>query len=545
MAKKTVILSVIFMGVFFTVSLFAETWHIETVDSTGRYTSIALDVNGNPHISYQDWTNYYLKYATFNGLTWEIETVDTEVKGYSSSIALDSNDHPHISYDEDTNRDLKYAAFNGRTWDIETVDSTGRVGLEASIALDVEDYPHISYRDATNSDLKYAVFNGSTWDIQTVDSSGQVGMSSSIAIDASGNPHISYYHYSFGDLKYAAFNGKTWHIETVDSTISVGSQSSMALDANGHPHISYHDRTNRDLKYATFNGSIWEIETVDYGEGYWGTGHDTSIALDAGDHPHISYWDMHNGDLKYAAFNGSTWDIQTIDSTGDVGRDTSIALDADDNPHISYQDWSNKDLKYAYAGPEIEVVTLDIKPTSCPNPLNTKSKGVLPVAILGSEDVNVLEIIPTSIELGGVGALRNAYEDVASPASDTNDCNCTTDGPDGFLDLTLKFKAQDIVEAMCEANDGDILPLLLTGELFDGTPIEGVDCVLIKGKHFKKADFNKDGAIDFLDYVFFSAYYGLTDCNDFNDCDSTDLDFSGIVDANDLDIFTSYWMSCK
>ena len=51
-------------------------------------------------------------------------------------------------------------------------------------------------------------------------------------------------------------------------------------------------------------------------------------------------------------------------------------------------------------------VGIDIKPGSCPNPLNVKSKGVLPVAILGSEDVNVLEIVPTSIELAGVGAIR-------------------------------------------------------------------------------------------------------------------------------------------
>lgn len=149
------------------------------------------------------------------------------------------------------------------------------------------------------------------------------------------------------------------------------------------------------------------------------------------------------------------------------------------------------------------VVSVDIKPTSCPNPLNVKSSGVLPVAVLGSEALDVSEIVPTSIQLAGVEAIRNDYEDVATPVLDANDCNCTTDGPDGFLDLTLKFKTQRIVEAIGNVNDGDVLTLPLTGVLFGERPIEGADCVFIRGKHkpFNKADINKDGIVDMLDFA--------------------------------------------
>jgi len=64
---------------------------------------------------------------------------------------------------------------------------------------------------------------------------------------------------------------------------------------------------------------------------------------------------------------------------------------------------------------------------------------------------------------------------------------CTDEGPDGFLDLTLKFNTQEIVAAIGEVEDGEVLILMLTGNLkeeFGGTAIAGEDVVVIlkKGK---------------------------------------------------------------
>ena len=141
---------------------------------------------------------------------------------------------------------------------------------------------------------------------------------------------------------------------------------------------------------------------------------------------------------------------------------------------------------YPIADPNI--VAIDIKPQSCPNPLNVKSKGVLPVAILGSEVFDVNDIDPNSVEILGVTPIRYSYEDVATPA-DVNvlpeDCFCSADGPDGYPDMMLKFDTPDIIEAIGEVQDGDYVVLTLTGSLKDGTPIEGTDCVMIikKGKN--------------------------------------------------------------
>jgi hypothetical protein len=144
------------------------------------------------------------------------------------------------------------------------------------------------------------------------------------------------------------------------------------------------------------------------------------------------------------------------------------------------------------APPPVEIeVPVDIKPTSCRNPINTKDKGVQPVAILGTEDFDVTQVDPATVLLMGVAPLRWAYEDVATPyepyIGKEGAFACTTEGPDGYLDLVFHFDTQELVEALGEVADGDVIVIPLTGNLseeFGGTPIVGEDVVVIlkKGK---------------------------------------------------------------
>jgi hypothetical protein len=108
-------------------------------------------------------------------------------------LALDSKGYPHISYYDVDNGNLKYARWNGSSWEIQTVDSEGDVGMWTSIALDAKDYPHISYYDRGKRSLKHAGWNGQSWKIWTVDSGGDVGSFTSIALDSAGVPYIGYY----------------------------------------------------------------------------------------------------------------------------------------------------------------------------------------------------------------------------------------------------------------------------------------------------------------------------------------------------------------
>jgi hypothetical protein len=132
-------------------------------------------------------------------------------------------------------------------------------------------------------------------------------------------------------------------------------------------------------------------------------------------------------------------------------------------------------------------VYVDVKPGSCPNPLNVASKGVLPVAILGTEDFDVTTIDPETIQLEGVTPLRWAYADVGTPFdSDKLDCyDCNELCGDGYMDLVLNFETQDVVAAIDPVFDGQCVFLNLTGNLTSengGTPVEGEDVVWIINK---------------------------------------------------------------
>ena len=323
-------------------------WTVEVVDSVGYVgadSSITIDSNNRPHISYFDSTNNKLKYAKWTGSSWEATTVGDAGDSYTS-IKLDSNGYPHISYwSGDTDLDLKYASWTGSSWSIETVDSSGDVGYSNCLALDSNNNPHIAYSDDTGPYcLKYAKKAGSSWEYSTVES-GSIGCVS-IDVDSSNMPHISYYGGS-NALEYAKWTGSTWSIQTLDSNGNVGIYNSIALDSSNHPHISYNEYNNHYLHYVGWTGSAWEYATVDSSSS--NVGMFNSIAVDSNGQPRISYVDTTNSNLKFAKRTGSAWSTEIVDSAPTYIGCTGLALDLGNNPHICYYDAASgvKDLKYA------------------------------------------------------------------------------------------------------------------------------------------------------------------------------------------------------
>jgi hypothetical protein len=144
-------------------------------------------------------------------------------------------------------------------------------------------------------------------------------------------------------------------------------------------------------------------------------------------------------------------------------------------------------LKLLTSGLSSLEVPVDVKPTSCPNPLNISEKGWIPVAVLGTGDFDVTRIDPASVKLEGISPIRWSLEDVATPfepfTGKAAEFDCNTLGPDGHQDLTFRFDHRSVVAALGAVTSGQVLVVKLTGNLkaeYGGTLIMGEDVVIMR-----------------------------------------------------------------
>ena len=303
--------------------------------------------------------------------------------GEWSSVALDADDNPVVSYYDIGNASLKVAhcgtstclPVEGNT--ITSPDSAGDVGQYSSLRIDASGNPVVSYYDATNGDLKVlhcgnaACTVGNT--ITLPDTEGNVGEYTSLVLDSSGNPVISYE----GALGLAVLhcgnpNCTSGNVITPldelqfdpeDRCGGGGGPSSIVLDAVGNPVVTFLGSESYLEGNTCFSEDV--LRLLHCGDPNCTSGNSvatvagppvrrgflsevlssTSLALDGVGNPVVAFLNapaagedssgglrvLHCGDP--GCTSGNT--IASPDAEGDASF-PSLAIDSSGNPVVSY-----------------------------------------------------------------------------------------------------------------------------------------------------------------------------------------------------------------
>ena len=204
-------------------------------------------------------------------------------------------------------------------------------------------------------------------------------------------------------------------------------------------------------------------------------------------------------------YNGTAWveDQKLTASDAAAGDRFGVSVSASGNTavvgafHGDCETGNDCGLAYVFScAVAPTIVNLDIKPGSCPNPVNPRSRGVVPVALVGSLGFDVATVDPDSLTLAradGVGGSVSPLSGRGDPGIVIEDfvtsfgdepCGCHALGGDGIDDLSLKFSTAEICRAL-ELNvlpRGKTIELVLRGTMLDGTTFEVADCIRIPGR---------------------------------------------------------------
>ena len=278
----------------------------------GMYTSIGVQPDGTPRVTYYDRDRGTLKFAAKVGGVWQKHDIDVgtgsidadggRLAGMYSSISLRTDDgRPGVAYTVHVNQggtvhaEVRWAssqvavpqsAADWTFWTIDTADLPvedpaspdvfplpNGLGLFVDATRGPDQAPVVVYYDRAAGDLKMSKFDttGGTFNAPVVlDGAGSdAGWSPTVGVDASGVVHVAYVGATYDDLLYIKSDAPTTRevidngyriVGTTDDGLPkpvfhfVGDDASMVMTPSG-PTVAYQDATTHELLLAQRNAT--------------------------------------------------------------------------------------------------------------------------------------------------------------------------------------------------------------------------------------------------------------------------------------------------
>jgi hypothetical protein len=307
---------------------------LETVDTLGHVTSIAIGTDSNPVLGYWGPGNV-LKVARCSdpgcaGRT--LQTLDT-ITFASASIAIGTDGNPVISY-APSDGSLKVARCGDPACAASTLRTLDTFAGQTSIAIGTDGNPVISYTGPGGL-LKVAHCDDAACTTSSLRSLDTFGKYTSIVIGTDGNPVISYAGPGFA-LKVARCGDPVCTASTRQTLDTHSFDTSIAIGTDGNPVVSYEgSASGTELKVARCGDPACVESTLKTLDAVVASVAPISMAIGIDGNPVVSYVGPASA-LKVASCSDagcSAATLQTLDSSGDF---PSIATGTDGIPVVSY-----------------------------------------------------------------------------------------------------------------------------------------------------------------------------------------------------------------
>ena len=313
---------------------------LEDVDPN-RSLAMALGAGDSPNMLFSSLTGGRPQFAKpVAGWFYPENPLNQNGGVANASIAVDANGNPHLSYIEFGQSELAYLKKVDGVWSYEQVIPTWETSIYYnSLRLTPQGVPHIARVDSQGR-LVITWKDGSNWVHPLVPGAVTVSYPS-LAMNALGEPRVSYAETN-GRLRYVERTGaSTW---TMSGILGNATYSSLAVNGQGNPKIAWYDPGPRTLMYSERINNNWSTPVTVYSVPT--AGQPPSLALDAAGLPRIAHYN--NGMLLYSWRDANgTWSTTLVDGNGDAGVSPSLALNSQGNPRIAYLDAASRRPRYA------------------------------------------------------------------------------------------------------------------------------------------------------------------------------------------------------
>lgn len=336
------------------VPTLGSTITVQTIAGSDAYfdTTITIDINGLPIVSYLDVTNSDLNSEIGNvndATSFSLYTVDsdinntTDVRGVSTAVNTETGDL-WMAYVDVTTSYLTLAKHTGATWGSSwtTITTNTNVAYEPSIAIIGNGDIYVFYENDTD-DIAYDIYDGSSWAGETVLHTGTFQ-------DVKAKGAFEWNNYGVNKIDYVYSDGTDVYYEHLflrRSPTNMDNASDFGSIPGGGRQIV---RTSTGILYSFVNdGGNCEMWKSEDGHNWLNTDSETCVttipiamAIDSDDDIHTVYSDTASSNLiEWSEYSTSTDTFGTSEGLfmAGMGRqvtDIGISVDNYDVPHVAW-----------------------------------------------------------------------------------------------------------------------------------------------------------------------------------------------------------------